>query len=293
MAETPNYNLRYPVGTDPVDVAGDLERLALDADSALGSINVDDEGHVDFSDSTQPLSLVGTGRPDGLGTGIYASAIDAPTGSTFTNISPVEHDDGNNDTFFGNFGSVRWVKTEQANMGLSSWIVTAGQCRTRLHQLPGGDSIFAESQVMEVWRWPTLGQVNMWTYQQAAAFPDIAWGTNWAASGGGGVQRHGIGVWSNGNVTGQIWSRTSAYASAPAETIMGSGGTLTAPEVGDTKYWWFAQAPSFHHTRWGNVTTNQNAAAWPCGPINRLEVIGTTYSEEEHGDWEVRSMNDG
>jgi hypothetical protein len=39
MALTPNYGFRYPVNTDPVDVAGDFNKLATDIDTAL--LNVD------------------------------------------------------------------------------------------------------------------------------------------------------------------------------------------------------------------------------------------------------------
>jgi hypothetical protein len=35
MPTTPTYSLPYPVDTDPVDVAGDIEALALATDTAL------------------------------------------------------------------------------------------------------------------------------------------------------------------------------------------------------------------------------------------------------------------
>lgn len=37
MAVTPIYSLPYPVDSDPVDVAGDIELLALAVDTALVS----------------------------------------------------------------------------------------------------------------------------------------------------------------------------------------------------------------------------------------------------------------
>lgn len=37
MAVTPTYSLPYPVDSDPVDVAGDIELLALAVDTALSS----------------------------------------------------------------------------------------------------------------------------------------------------------------------------------------------------------------------------------------------------------------
>ncbi len=36
MAVTPVYSLPYPVDSDPVDVAGDIEALAQAVDTALG-----------------------------------------------------------------------------------------------------------------------------------------------------------------------------------------------------------------------------------------------------------------
>ena len=37
MPSTPVYSLPYPQDSDPVDVAGDIEALALAVDTALGS----------------------------------------------------------------------------------------------------------------------------------------------------------------------------------------------------------------------------------------------------------------
>ena len=37
MAVTPTYSLPYPVDSDPVDVAGDIELLATAVDTALAS----------------------------------------------------------------------------------------------------------------------------------------------------------------------------------------------------------------------------------------------------------------
>lgn len=36
MPNTPTYNLPYPQDSDPVDVAGDIEALALAVDTAIG-----------------------------------------------------------------------------------------------------------------------------------------------------------------------------------------------------------------------------------------------------------------
>lgn len=37
MPTTPTYALPYPVDTDPVDVAGDIEALATATDTAIGT----------------------------------------------------------------------------------------------------------------------------------------------------------------------------------------------------------------------------------------------------------------
>ena len=37
MPTTPTYSLPYPVDTDPVDVAGDIEALATATDTAIGT----------------------------------------------------------------------------------------------------------------------------------------------------------------------------------------------------------------------------------------------------------------
>ena len=46
---TTNYNLQYPVGTDSIDTAGDIKRLALSVDSAI---------NLDWDNATQVLDKV-------------------------------------------------------------------------------------------------------------------------------------------------------------------------------------------------------------------------------------------
>lgn len=48
MAVTPTYSLPYPVDSDPVDVAGDIELLALAVDTALGSAGGGGAGYQDI-----------------------------------------------------------------------------------------------------------------------------------------------------------------------------------------------------------------------------------------------------
>lgn len=39
MPTTPTYSLPYPVDSDPVDVAGDIQALATAVDTSLGSVS--------------------------------------------------------------------------------------------------------------------------------------------------------------------------------------------------------------------------------------------------------------
>ncbi len=77
---TDNHSLRYPLDTDSIDTAGDIQRLAEDVDGGL-SIDVDADGRTDFGTTGPPLRLHGAGRPDGKG---GFDLIEAPLGSTYT-----------------------------------------------------------------------------------------------------------------------------------------------------------------------------------------------------------------
>ena len=119
MAETPNYNLRYPVGTDPVDVAGDIANLASDVDGALGdvggagSIDVDADGRTDFGTTGPPLRLYGADRPDGLGDG---DLLTAPAGTTYTYTGATPREEPI-------MGAHIWFQFSQSGTG---WVVMYG-----------------------------------------------------------------------------------------------------------------------------------------------------------------------
>ena len=89
---TDNFGLRYPLDTDSIDTAGDIQRLAEDVDGALGSDVVLRDG------AARPTKYVGTGRPDGRG-GDDEEAIVANAGDTYTCTDP----DG-----AGNYGAREW-----------------------------------------------------------------------------------------------------------------------------------------------------------------------------------------
>lgn len=48
MAVTPTYALPYPVDSDPVDVAGDIQALATAVDTALGVAGGGGAGYPDI-----------------------------------------------------------------------------------------------------------------------------------------------------------------------------------------------------------------------------------------------------
>ena len=123
---TPNYGLRFPNGTAPVDVAGDISNLASDVDNAI-SLNWDtatDDQKTAVAASTAPVRLYGAGRPDGYhdgGSG-KADSIIAPLGSVFYCTGPLDYSPG------GNWGARTWqmVTLTDDNIDIR-WTVTVGQ----------------------------------------------------------------------------------------------------------------------------------------------------------------------
>lgn len=58
-ATTPNNALPYPLGADPIDVAGDIQGLAERLDALLG-LSVEDASHGDYSDVNNRLDNMST-----------------------------------------------------------------------------------------------------------------------------------------------------------------------------------------------------------------------------------------
>ena len=134
-----------------------------------GMIDVDAVGVTNFGTEGPPLSLSGTGRPDGKGD-VYDDELVAPRGSVFYCTDPGNRVDlsddrinyGNATWSNGNFGASLWIRTQIQNRESDdTWRCFEGICVFPLLSAPDGTANWQTSSVaMWGWRMPQALRVQ-------------------------------------------------------------------------------------------------------------------------------------